>query len=48
MGRRLPPSGSGAHVDRGELLDVDEKRDVELPASEYDLAFDDLDHEPAA
>ena len=30
VGRRLPPSGSGAHVDRGELLDVDEERDVEL------------------
>ena len=46
--RRLPPSGSGAHVDGGELLDVDEERDVELPASEDDLSFDDLDHEPAA
>ena len=32
VGRRLPPSGSGAHLDRGELLDVGEERDVELPA----------------
>ena len=46
--RRLPPPGSGAHVDRGELLDVDEERDVELPAPQDDLAFSDLDHVPAA
>ncbi len=48
VGRRLPPSGSSAHVDHSELLDVDEQRDVELPASEDDLAFADLDHAPAA
>ena len=30
VGRRLPPPGSSAHVDRGELLDVREKRDAEL------------------
>ncbi len=48
VGRRLPPSGSGAHVHRGELLDVDEERDVELSAPEDDLAFADLEHVPAA
>ena len=46
VGRRLPPSGSCAHVDRGELLDVDEERDVELSAPQDDLAFSDLDHVP--
>jgi hypothetical protein len=30
------------------LLLVDEERDVELTAAEDDLAFDDLDHLPAA
>ena len=46
--RRLPPSGSCAHVDRGELLDVDEERDVEISAPQDDLALSDLDHVPAA
>ncbi len=46
--RRLPPSGSGAHLDRGELLDVGEERHVELPAPEDDLACADLEHGSAA
>ena len=46
--RCLSPSGSRAHLDCGELLDVDEQRDVELPALQDDLAFSDLDHVPAA
>jgi hypothetical protein len=36
------------HVDRGELLDVDEERDVELPGSQDDLSFGDFDHVSAA
>ena len=48
VGRRLPPSGSSAHVDRGELLDVDEERDVELSAPQDDFPLGDLDHRPAA
>jgi len=48
VGRRFPPSGSSAHVDRGELLDVREKRDAELLAAEDHLACADLDHVPAA
>jgi hypothetical protein len=42
------PTGSGAHVDRAELLDVHEEPDVELLAAEDDLALADLDHVPAA
>jgi hypothetical protein len=40
---------SAAHLlgDRGELLDVDEERDVELPAPQDDFAFRNLDHVPA-
>ena len=48
MGRRLPPPGSCAHVGDGELLDVDEERDVELSGSQDDFAFRDFDHVPAA
>jgi hypothetical protein len=48
VGRRFPPSGSSAHVDRGELLDVDEERDVELRTAEDDFAIANLDHLPAA
>jgi len=48
VGWRLPPAGSGAHLDRGELLDVGEERDVELPGPENDLAFADLEHGSAA
>ena len=43
MRARRAPSRMGAHLDRGELLDLDEERDVELPAPQDDLAFD-LDH----
>jgi hypothetical protein len=46
--RRSSPAASGAHLDRTELLDVDEESDVELLAAEDDLAFADLDHVPAA
>ena len=46
--RRLSPTGSSAHLDRGELLDVREERDAELLAAEDELAFADLDHVPAA
>ena len=48
VGWRLPPPGSGAHVDCGELLDVDEERDVELRSPQDDLACSDLDHVSAA
>jgi hypothetical protein len=48
VGRRLPPSGKGAHVDRGKLLDIDEERYVELPGPQDDLTFGDLGHVPAA
>jgi len=46
--RRLPPSGGSAHLDGGELLDVDEERDVEFRRAQDDLALSDLDHGPAA
>jgi hypothetical protein len=42
--RRISPAGGGAHGDRGELLDVREKRDIELRAPEDDLAGADLAH----
>jgi hypothetical protein len=45
---RRSPSRSGAHFDRGELLDIDEERDVELSALQDDFAFGDFDHVPAA
>jgi hypothetical protein len=48
VGRRLPPTGSSAHFDRSELLDVREERDAELPAAKDELAFADPDHVPAA
>ena len=48
VGRRPSPAGSGAHLDRGELVDVREERDVQLRTTEDDLAFADLDHRPAA
>jgi hypothetical protein len=47
MRARRAPSRMGAHLARGELLDVDEKRDVELPTPQDDFAFD-LDHLPPA
>ena len=43
---RLSPPGCGAHLDCGELLDVDEKRDVELRGPQDDFAL--CDHVPAA
>jgi hypothetical protein len=46
--RRFPPPGSGAHIDRSELLDVHEECDAELLAAEDDLAYADLEHVPAA
>ncbi len=46
--RRFSPTGSGAHVDRAELLDVREEGDLELLAAKDDLTFADLDHVPAA
>ena len=46
--RRSSPARSRTHFDRSELLDVHEERDAELLAVKDDLAFDDLDHEPAA
>jgi len=48
VGRRLPPPGSGAHLDHGELLDVHEERDVELRGPQDDLASSDFDHLSAA
>ena len=44
----LSPTGSGAHLDSTELLDVHEEPDVELLAAEDDLSLTDLDHVPAA
>ena len=44
----LSPTGSGAHLDSTELLDVHEEPDVELLAAEDDLALADLDHVSAA
>ena len=46
--RCFSPTGSGAHVDRVELLDVHEERDVELLVAKDDLTFADPDHVPAA
>jgi hypothetical protein len=46
--RRFPPAGSGADIDGRELLDVDEKRDVELRGAQNDLACGSFDHVPAA
>jgi hypothetical protein len=45
---RFSPTGSGAHLDSTELLDVHEEPDVELLAAEDDLTLADLDHVPAA